>query len=75
MIEAQQATEYSIASTQDVFASLRAEAGRRGCDGLIVTGSKDSTVGSLGQGTGTTRTLEGYRGTCIVYRDTAAMNK
>jgi hypothetical protein len=72
MIEAQQDTWYSVASTQDVFASLRAEAGRQGCDGLIVTGSKDSTVGG---GKGAMRTLEGYRGICIVYRDAAAVNR
>jgi hypothetical protein len=72
MIEAQQETMYSVASTQDVFASLRAEAGRRGCDGLIIMGSKDSTTGVY---KGATKTLEGYRGTCIVYRDAAALNQ
>jgi hypothetical protein len=75
MIETQQATAFNTASSQEVFAKLREEAGRRGCDALIVMGSKDATVGHAGQYGGSVRTLEGYRGTCVVYRPEAAINQ
>lgn len=69
MIEAQQESIYSTESTQQVFARMREEAAARGCDALIVQGSNDSVQGYGGHDSSTTRTLKGYRGTCIVYNE------
>jgi hypothetical protein len=56
MIEVQDVS--GLTSNESVFADLRAEAARRGCDAVIVTGR--------------TETIKGYGGTCIVYEDAAA---
>jgi hypothetical protein len=76
MLEVRQESYYSTASESDVFAALRREAARRGCDGLIVMGAADAVASSpifnnspssslLGGGS-ITKTLHGYRATCIV---------
>ncbi len=66
-----------VYSDEDPFLVLRAQAGQMGCDGLILLGAADSTVGNVsatGAPTGTSvyggiRTLHGYRGTCIVWKE------
>jgi hypothetical protein len=67
--------EGSVTSAS-VMEKLREEAGRRGCDGLYITGTKDSTQtsGSFGKGGGsvTTTQIRGYRAVCIVYKDVPA---
>jgi hypothetical protein len=68
VLEAQQQSAYSRDNSSAIMAKLRKEAGDRGCDGVIVNGSNDATVGSTYEGTGSTDTLKGYRATCIVYR-------
>jgi hypothetical protein len=56
-----------------VMQKLREEAAKRGCDGLVLTGTKDATqtsgTVSKGQGTVSTTQLTGYRAICIVYKD------
>ena len=73
IIETQQESMYSTDSELIVFSRLREEAARQGCDGLVVLGSNDGVqvVGSYGRYGGTTsgRTLKGYRGTCIVWKE------
>lgn len=78
-IEVQQRSG-SAGTASTVLGAMRAEAGRRGCDGLIVLGDNDktvvsgtsSTVGGYGHGTVSSETLKGYRGSCIVYVDAPA---
>lgn len=54
----------------------REEAARRGCDGLVLLGSNDGVQlhGNSGKYGGGTygRTLKGYRGTCVVWKDDAS---
>ncbi|AUX42125.1 uncharacterized protein SOCE26_035520 [Sorangium cellulosum] len=53
---------------------LRRVAAERGCDGVLVSGANDSVAGArwmqLGAGALHTRTLKGYRATCLVFTDT-----
>jgi hypothetical protein len=46
---------------------MREEAGRQGCEGLVVNGSNDAVIVGGGGGTVSGGTLKGYRATCIVY--------
>ncbi|CAN5916941.1 hypothetical protein BH11MYX4_BH11MYX4_60920 [soil metagenome] len=48
---------------------LRQEAGERGCDALVLTGTKDSTTITATNRTVTSTQNSGYRGTCIVFTD------
>jgi len=63
---------YSGDDTATIYAKMRAEAGMRGCDGLVIIGSNDATLvtGSTYNGSGSvsSRTLKGYRATCIAYK-------
>ncbi|MDC0712364.1 hypothetical protein POL68_28130 [Stigmatella sp. ncwal1] len=72
LIEAQQES-HSVDTEETVFTRLREEAAHRGCDGLVLLGSNDSVqiIGSGSQFGGNTsgRTLKGYRGTCIVWKE------
>jgi hypothetical protein len=56
-----------------IYAKMRAEAGKRGCDALVIVGSNDATQvsGSMSHGSGSvgSRTLKGYRATCVVFTD------
>src|ERR1043165_112697 len=69
-IEVQQ-EKYNSASAEEIVGALREEAGARGCDGLLILGANDATdvSGSATQSGGwvSSKTLKGYRGTCIVY--------
>ena len=47
---------------------LRRAAANAGCDGLVISGSNDSVIGNS---TGVA-TLKGYRGACILFKDTKA---
>jgi hypothetical protein len=66
IIESQQ-EEHSLDSEQDVMLQMREYAGQLGCDGLVIFAGNDATYVSGGLGTTTSRTLKGYRGSCIVY--------
>jgi hypothetical protein len=70
-IESQQQA-YSGDDTAAIYAKMRAEAGVRGCDALVITGSNDATIVSgtttNGSGSVSSRTLKGYRATCIAYK-------
>jgi hypothetical protein len=72
MLEAQQSSEYSTDAPEAVIVKLREYAAQKGCDGLVINGGDDTTVGngSTYRGTGSmhVRTLKGYRATCIVYK-------
>jgi hypothetical protein len=72
LIEAQQASEYSLDNESSVIAKLRAAAAERGCDAIMLTGQADSIVGSSsvsrGSGSGSVGTLEGYSATCLVWQ-------
>lgn len=54
----------SWSGTEDVFAALRDEAAHRGCDAVIVLGGADKVVGNRD----VTRTMTGYRASCIVWK-------
>lgn len=67
LLEARQESGYSLDSNEDVIAKLRAAAAQHGCDGLLMTGSADSVVGSSNHGTGSVSTLKGYKASCLVW--------
>lgn len=64
LIEAQQ--EVGAGESNELIGELREEAGRAGCDGLVINGT-DKTIFSGGLGLSSS-TSKGYRATCIVYR-------
>lgn len=66
LIEAQQQGQLSVDSPETVLWKLREKAAEIGCDGVLVR-SENAVVGSSGQ-YGSTSTLRGYAGTCIVYQ-------
>ena len=67
-------------SPEDIFRRLRAAAAKLGCDGLILLGEANVVSGMIwptpgvnGPETwGTIETFEGFRATCIVWRDEGA---
>jgi hypothetical protein len=68
MLEAQQQSTIGGGDALDLLKAMREEAGRQGCDGIIVTGSSDKVVGT-GSSTGVlVGTLKGYRAVCIVFK-------
>jgi hypothetical protein len=71
IIEARQSTMYSNDDLPEIIQEMRARAGEMGCDAVILTGGADRVVGTTGTNktAGSVRSLTGYRGTCIVYRD------
>ena len=73
-IESQQ-QQMSTDSVEDIYAKMREAAAERGCDGLVIVASNDATEvnGSMSHGNGyvSSRTLKGYRATCIVWTDAA----
>jgi hypothetical protein len=69
VLEARQESQFSVANTEEVFDTMRNRAAEMGCDGLLLLGSADEVVGGTYNGQGSTRTLHGYRGTCIVHAD------
>jgi len=68
MLEARQASAYSVDSSSKVLRELVNAAARRGCDAVVLMGSSDSVVGSSNQYGGSVKTLHGYRATCVVYQ-------
>ncbi len=74
-LEVRQQT-YNHSSQSAIIQAMRREAGRRGCEGLVITGSANEVVGSgssyNGQGSMSVRTLKGLRGSCIVFTSSAS---
>lgn len=68
-IESQQ-REYSFDGAGDIYEKMREEAGRQGCDGLVILGANDATVVSGHANSIGSKSLKGYRASCIVYTDT-----
>ena len=67
MIESQQESLYSEDGAQAIIDKMRAYAGTRGCDALVILGSNNATIVSGSRGYTSSRTLTGYRGACLVY--------
>jgi hypothetical protein len=69
--EAQQASEFSSDDTRDFIVKLRADAAKRGCDGLVVGGITHETTSTIFD-EHQPRSNKGLTATCIVYTDTGA---
>ena len=67
IIQGRQSSAASFDEMPAIIASMREDAGKAGCDALIINGSSDKTVGDRHQ----TDTLEGYWGACVVYMQPA----
>lgn len=62
-VQGRQASRYSLHRLPDVIQSMREEAGRYGCDGLVLQGYSDG----VDESDGLLQRLEGMIGTCIVF--------
>jgi|GEM_PF-3927142 len=71
IIESQQESRYSEDNAAAVLDKMRAYAGLRGCDALVIVASHDASGVSAGNG----KTALGYRGTCLVYTQPSAASK
>jgi len=68
IIQSRQSSRLSFDDMPEIIAEMRKEAGKRGCDGVIINGTNNKTVGSHDPDHGgSTGTLEGFWGACIVY--------
>jgi hypothetical protein len=67
ILQARQSSKYSLDDMPEIVSKMRAEAAQIGCDGVVLNGASDKTVGSGDQTSSSTTTLEGYWGACIVY--------
>lgn len=71
LIQGRQSSELSGDEMPEIIAEMRAEAGRRGCDGLVINGASDSSSSSTTVSrhavTSSSTTLEGFWGACIVF--------
>lgn len=63
IIKGQQSSPWSFDKEFEMLDKVREEAGRRGCDGLIVLGQANTNM-AVGQ---SIQTLKGYLATCIQY--------
>ncbi|MEM9493155.1 MAG: hypothetical protein AAGC55_28660 [Myxococcota bacterium] len=68
IIQARQSRQFSLDDLPEIINSMRIEAANIGCDGVIINGTDGKTVGGSSTGDGTVSTLEGYWGSCIMYR-------
>ena len=67
IIQSRQSSRMSLHDMPQIIAKMRKEAARRGCDGVIINGTNNKVVGHHDEYGGSTGTLEGYWGACIVY--------
>lgn len=67
LLEARQESTMSLDGQSAIIEELRAEAAEIGCDGLIVRGAANETVGHIGKHGGHVTELKGYSAVCIVY--------
>jgi hypothetical protein len=68
-IQGRQASGFSRDEMPEIITEMRSEAGKRGCEGLIISGKSDKIQGGGSQGNSATTTLEGFIGSCIVFTD------
>lgn len=77
IIQARQSSTLSSDDMPEILDELRAEAGRRGCDGVVINGTNDkqsSTATIFARGSrSSSATLEGFWGTCIMFREPLPM--
>ena len=75
ILQAQQSSDLSLDQMPEIVAKMRAAAGRRGCDGLIINGTRDRSATNVASSRDTTSvstsTLEGYWGSCIMFVEPA----
>lgn len=69
IIQARQSSELSLDQMPEIIQKMRKDAAKIGCDGVILNGTNNKTVGHHDRHGGSTSTLEGYWGTCIVYQE------
>lgn len=67
IIQSRQSSRMSTHDMPEIIQEMRKEAGELGCDGVIINGAADTTVGHHDEDGGSTGTLEGFWGACIVY--------
>jgi hypothetical protein len=75
ILQSRQSSSASLDDMPEIIGAMRAEAGKIGCDGVIINGAADkvessSSMTSDRKGTtysSNTSTLEGFWGACIVY--------
>jgi len=65
---------YNYASTEELIEKLRSYAGRKGCEGLIITGSADRVESQGKSPTGSTivETKRGFKAACVMFVDESA---
>jgi hypothetical protein len=68
VLEARQRSTFDGGDALELLKALREEAGRRGCEAIIVAGPSNKTVGAGSAGGVVVGTLKGYRAACIVFR-------
>jgi len=68
IIQGTQQSELSLDEMPQIIATMRVEAGRRGCDALVLNGPNNTSPG-IGQITASDhpRALQGFWGTCVVF--------
>ena len=67
IIQSRQSSRMSTDDMPEIIQEMRKEAAKIGCDGVIINGEANATVGSQDEDGGSTGTLEGFWGACIVY--------
>jgi hypothetical protein len=68
VIQSRQSSELSSHEMPEIIQEMRKKAARIGCDGVIINGANNTVVGHQNvDGSGSTSTLEGYWGACIMY--------
>jgi hypothetical protein len=74
LIQGMQESEYSFHDMPEIIAEMRAEAGRIGCDALILNGPNSRSTAGIGNlpGEGKSVALQGFWGTCVAYLPTQA---
>lgn len=63
IIQGRQSSTLSFDEMPRIISAMRRDAGKAGCDALLINGSSDKVVGDRHS----TDTLEGFWGTCIVF--------
>lgn len=71
IVQGKQESDISLDELPEILAAMRVEAGRRGCDGLILNGPSNAPGARvLGPFEGANRTIvEGFWATCIAFTD------
>ncbi len=71
IIQTRQSSDFSTKDMPGIISDMRSEAGKIGCDGVIINGAadkhEDSTVITNDSYSSSHSTLEGFWGACIVY--------